>query len=185
MTFLAGQRLTAAALNAALASVPQLIQSSILSSSQASIIINVPSGYNHLQCVFTVKCDAGSAQFVRLRLNGDTSSNYTWERLTGNNTTVAGTNATATDTSIEIGVTSSAADTANYFGVGGFTVGNIASAVFKPVASYFQGSLGAANAWTGTAGGIWLSTSAVTSVTVFPASGNFIAGSSLSIYGWQ
>jgi hypothetical protein len=55
--------------------------------------------------------------------------------------------------------------------------------VFKPVTSQFQCPVSNTAGYTGTAGGLWASTAAVTSVTLIPNTGNLVAGSSLAIYG--
>lgn len=162
---------------------PQLIGSTILTGSAASITIAIPAGYNHLQGVFTGRCDASGAQFLLMQFNGDTGTNYTWQRVTSNVSAVSGANAGAAVNNMEVGVVSSATDTANYFGTGTFVVGNVSSSVFKTVTSDFLGVFSVSNATGGSGGGLWASTAAITSVTIFSASGNLVAGSSMSIYG--
>lgn len=183
MSFTAGQRLTASALNSAFALTPTLIQSTILSSSASQITITIPAGYNHLTGVFSVRQDSTSGgAFCLMRLNGDSGNNYTFQSFYGHATTATTSNSGATS-SVNIGVTPGPADTANYFGDGQFAIGNIASSVFKPISSYWQCATSVTNAYAGTGGGLWLSTAAVTSVTLLPSSGNLVAGSSMSIYG--
>jgi hypothetical protein len=102
---------------------PQLIADTILTSSQPSITIPIPAGYNHLQGVFTGRQDSGSGgAFCFLRLNGDsTAGHYTWQYLYANGTTTTAANANgATAASTAIGVLPGSGDTANFFGVGSF-----------------------------------------------------------------
>lgn len=183
MTFTAGQRLLASQLNT---NMPQLLGSTILASSQASISISIPSGYNHLKCTFTGRQDSGSGgAFAFIQLNGDSGANYAWQVLYGNMTTTTAATSAGAVAGMRVGVLPGSGDTANYFGTGEFTLGNVSSAVFKPVSSYFHAAMSAANAYSGTGGGTWASTAVVTSVTLYPFTGNLVAGSSLSIYGWH
>lgn len=184
MTFSAGQRVTAAQLN--VVSWPVAIGSTILTGSAASVSLSIPSGYNHLQVVVTARGDtAGTGgQFFFLRFNGDSGSNYVYQYLYGVGATTTSANAGGATTGVRVGVSPIASDAASYFGSANIVCGNISSAVFKPVTSNFTSAVSASSGYAGTGGGCWLSTAAVTSVAVFPVSGNFVAGSSMSIYGW-
>lgn len=166
--------------------LPQLIGDTILTGPAASISITIPSGYNHLQCVYTGRQDSGSGgAFCFVRINGDSAADYTWQGVYGNGATATSSNAGAAVSGIRLGVLPGSADTANYFGTGSFSLGNVSSAVFKPLSGHFQGPISPTNGYAGTYGGIWLSTAAITSVALFPNSGNLVAGSSLAIYGWK
>lgn len=183
MTYPPGVPVTAAQMAA---NMPQLLGSVILTASQGSISINIPAGYNHLQGSFTVRQDSTSGgAFCLLRVNNDSANHYTYQNFYGHATTPTTNNSGATS-SLNIGVTPGPSDTASYFGGGAFTIGNIASSVaFKPVSSYWHCPVAVSNAYAGVGGGLWLSTSTVTSVQLLPSSGNLVAGSSMSIYGWQ
>lgn len=183
MTFTAGQRLLASQLDA---NMPQLLGSTVLATSQPSITIAIPSGFgfNHLNAVYTARCDAGTTQFLIVRFNGDTGSNYAWEQSAGQTTTAQIANSAGLVAFIRAGVCPSAGDTANYFGCGSFSVGNISSSVFKPMSGQFTALQGTTAGWAGTVGGVWQSTTAVTSVTLQSVSGNLVANSSMSVYGW-
>jgi hypothetical protein len=182
VTFKAGQRLQASQLNA---NMPQLLGSTILTGNAGSITIAIPAGFNHLRGVFTARQDSGSGgAFAFVQLNGDSAANYTWETLYGNVATVTATNSGGAVGGIRVGVIPGSGDTANYFGAGDFMIGNISSSVFKPMTSNFFCPTSPTNAYSGSVGGLWLSTAAVTSVTLYPFTGNLVAGSSVSIYGW-
>lgn len=182
MPFTAGQRLKASALNA---NMPQLLGSMVLSGSAASITIAVPSGFNQLQGIYTARKDVGGGgAFAWLRLNGDTSSNYLWQITLGNNTSTTTSRSTGTDSKIQIGIITGSTDTANYVGSGTFTIGSASStSLFKAVSATSQCPCTTTNSYTGTLGGQWLSTAAITSVTLLPDAGNFVAASSFSLYG--
>lgn len=185
MPFTAGQRLLASQLNA---NLPQLLGSTILSGSQPSITIAIPAGFNHLQGIFTGRKDVGGGgAYVWLRFNGDTGNNYLWQVTQANNTSATQNLTSAGAVGfIRIGLITGASDTANYFGSGGFSVGNISStSAFKVAVGGAQCQNTVSNSFVGTLGGQWNSTSAITSVTLLPDAGNLIAGSSMSIYGWE
>ena len=183
MTYNAGQRVKAADLNQ---NSPQLLGSTILAAPAASIPITIPPGFNHLHGIWTGRQDSGSGgAFCFLRLNGDAGNNYTFQKVYGSGAVTTSANAGGGTNGIHIGVVPCSGDTANYFGTGSFNVGNASSAVFKPVSGHFAGMVSATNGYAGESGGIWVLTTVVTTVTLVPLSGNLVAGSSMSIYGWQ
>jgi hypothetical protein len=164
---------------------PQLLGSTILTSSQPSITIPIPAGFNHLDVVWTGRQDFGSGgAFAFVRINNDAGNNYTFQKLYGSGATATSNNG-GIQNGIHIGVVPGSGDTVNYFGTGRFLVGNISSSVFKPVSGSFAGMVSVSNGYAGEAGGIWASTAAVTSVSLLPGAGNLVAGSSMSVYGWS
>lgn len=145
---------------------------------------SIPSTYQHLQIrafgngvYSSVDYDDFSFQF-----NGDTGNNYSWHRLRGN-----GTNAAASAT------------TSTYRGVANYNaVSNTANSIFgvtiidildyKDTSKYktaralggvdFNGSGG-----VGLTSSLWMSTSAITSIRIFEALGDFRQYSSFALYG--
>lgn len=155
----------------------------ILTSSQPSISIPVPAGYSHLQGIFTLRQDSTSGgAFALLRFNGDSGNNYDSEVLFGHNATTSPIINTGIS-GMNIGVGSGPTDTANYYGTGSFVVGNVSSAVFKSASSQYQCLVTSSNGYSGTGGGLWRSTAAITSAAIVPSSGNLVAGSCLTIIG--
>lgn len=184
MTFTDGQRVRAIDLNS---NVPQLLGTSILTGNQTSIPITIPAGFNHIQGIFTARQDFGAGgSWCTLRINGDSGNTYTWQVTYSSMTTLAAANSAGLTSSMRVGVLPGSGDSANFFGTGSFVMGNISSTTIgKTMSSQFQGPVSGSNGFSGTAGGLWASTAAVTSVTLLPTSGNLVAGSSLSIYGWD
>lgn len=183
MPFNAGQKLTAAELNA---NVPQLLGSTILTGLAAAITIAIPSGFNHLRGVVTGRQDSGSGgAFAFIQFNGDAGANYTYETFVAQTSTATAANSGGAENGIRVAVLPGSGDSANYFGTAEFVIGNCSSSVYKPLSASYTGALSLTNAATGTAGGIWQSTAAITSVSFMPFTGNLVAGSSMSIYGWQ
>jgi hypothetical protein len=120
-----------------------------------------------------------------IRFNGDTGANYD-DGATRNN---SGTIATIHDeaaTSGEFSQVVASSGTANYAtAITGF-IPNYAGTTFFKTGTYDSGyeivpGTPTYQAWQGTF--TWRSTSAINQVNVRPASGNYIAGSRLTIYG--
>lgn len=183
MSYAAGQRLTAAALNTSLASVPQLIGSTILTSSQPSISISGITGFNHIEAIYTARKDVGGGgAFCWIQFNGDTAAHYQWENVIGG---VAGNSGASLVTIIQTGLCAGSSDTAGYFANGRFSIGNIASTtVAKSLVANSALTCSGTTYYTATHGGTWNQAAALTSITLLPDAGNLVAGSSLSIYGW-
>lgn len=184
MAFTAGQRVTAAELNG---NTIQLLDSSVLTATTASITLNVPAGtaYDTLKVSWRVRGDqASAAQEMYLRFNGDSGSNYLWQNIQGNNSTVSSNTSGAATTFIHIGTMTCASATANYFSSGDFEVAGASSGTgFTTAVGRDIAFSSTTNMWAGVYGGQWLSTAAITSVELVPQSGNFVAGTIASLYG--
>lgn len=163
---------------------PILLGSTVLTASQASISLNIPSGFNHIEGIYTARKDVGGGgAFTWMRFNGDSSAHYQWENLVD---TTANNSGASLVNILQMGLCAGAADTANYFASGRFSVGNISStAIAKSLAGNSSLTCSTSTYYTATHGGTWNQTSAITQVTLLPDAGNLVAGSSLSIYGWQ
>lgn len=183
MTFSAGDRVTAASLNAV-----QLLQTTTLGGSQPSIVLNVPVGvaFNFLLVKWRIRCtDANAAEQLYAQLNGDTGSNYLWELNQANNAgAVSGGTSGAATTHIQVGTVPAANATALYFGSGSFEIAGASDAVnYKTVTGTGSAFATTTNMWSGTYSGQWNSASAVTSVTIAGGIGNLAAGCVASLYG--
>lgn len=144
--------------------------------------VNVPAWANSMRLTWNARSNDASTggTFLDVQFNGDTGNNYTWQDLTGNTTTAAAGNSVGVTNRIRAGIAPKANDTANYFGTGSMTIHRLQNNSFKTMASYFNAPLTNATGWTGTGGGTWLSTAAVTSVALILEVGSFVAGSTMS-----
>ena len=153
------------------------IATQTLASATTSITFSsIPSTYTDLRIV-TVKL--GSSQsYCALRCNGDTATNYSWLYLTGDGTSTASSYAT-NDTSISAGGYLAALGTTPYLMTADVFsyLGSTYKSVLTTLANDQNGSGQVANTI-----GIWRSTSAVTSLTVF-SNANFDVGSTFTLYG--
>jgi hypothetical protein len=159
-----------------------------LASNTASVTFSsIPSTYKHLQIRYmgrstTTGTSVGDNLYINL--NADTGSNYTYHQLLGSSSTASATGATA-QTRLNFqnalprnGVTSSV------FGVGIFDLNDYASTTKNKTARIFYGTdTNNTESKVYLASGLWISTSAVTSIALAPQSNSFLAGSVFSLYG--
>jgi len=113
-----------------------------------------------------------------IRLNGDTGSNYSATRLTLDNTTpVSGRSSSATSMRITdsggfsttLGATNQILNIMNYAN----------TTTYKTILARCNRSAGGLDATVG----LWRSTSAITTVLLYPGSGTFLDGTTLTLYG--
>ena len=150
---------------------------------------SIPQGFRHLMLIGAVRSSASAENDgLILQFNGDTGSNYDWQRMTANNTTLSG--------SVGRGVTS--------IQIGAIEAANSRAASFSPVHAYIYlyangttyekytlsqntmfGDVSAdADMFVQLRGGRWRSTAAITSITLSPTTGpNFVANSGFQLYG--
>lgn len=128
---------------------------------------------------------AATSCTIRLRFNADSGSNYDTEALGVTNTTVSGTPSIGA-TSLTIGFLPAASATANFGGRCEATISDYRGTTFQKQIQSVAGSKtsnAAASVYTETRTGWWRSTSAITDIEVTPDTGNFIAGTVVSLYG--
>lgn len=166
---------------------PQLIAKSVLTGSASSIPLSVPSGpaFSVLRVAWTARSDnAGFATYMCLRLNGDSGNNYLWQINQVNIASTAGSgNSGALTSLIQIGTMAGGTATSGYLGSGEFTIPNAAGNTYKAPEGHSTSTNSTTNSYSGTYGGLWLNTSAVTSITLLAGAGNLVAGSSAYLYG--
>lgn len=188
MAFSAGQRILASYLNQAV----QLIQTTKLSSSQASIVSPVITGYTHVRVLWQARTTSGNlSDFMQARLNGDTGNNYGWQYVEGQGTTAqAAAAAVSTASVVNVGRASGGGAAAGYFGGGAFDVvgfGQAASGHQASIAgtAFVAAGTGATQLITGTYSGNYIPSAGLTTITLLPGAGSFAAGTSVSFYGYN
>jgi hypothetical protein len=157
---------------------------SVLTSSTTSEVnfSSIPSTYSHLQVrMYTIQT---SADNVWMQFNGDTSSSsYYWHELFGQGSAPGVGWSGGTTNHIKTGYTHSTAT--NMSGQSVVTILDYANTSKKKTANAFTGT----NSNDGTSGyvlnrsGHWTSTSAISSLRIFTASGSFRANTRISLYG--
>lgn len=161
----------------------------VLGATTATVTFSsIPQDFNHLLLIYEARSDIAN-YFVDLsvRFNGDTGSNYSTQGLYANGaggTAQAAANV-ALNGAIWSAVASGAQAGANEKGSGFILIPNYSSTTR---AKNFQGlssltSFSTNQVFSGTRNGAWNSTAAITSITIFPPSANFVASSIFELYG--
>lgn len=156
----------------------ELISTTVLGSSAASVTFSglgtSAAAYKHLQIRYVANGDSASYR-NRMRLNGDTATNYATHLLFGTGSAV---NSAAGTSTTEMAL-SSGANTANVFNAGVVDLLDFQNVSKNKTMRALVGS----NGEVALTSGVWLSTSAVTSMSLRPDAGNFVTGSRFSLYG--
>jgi hypothetical protein len=127
---------------------------------------------------------AGTATYMCLRLNGDSStSSYVWQFNQASGTAQSSIGSSGTAAQIQIGTLAGAGGTAGYLGSGEFTIPNPGGSAYKAPAGISNSSNSPTGTFSGSYGGQWLSTAAVASITLLALSGSLTAGSTATVYG--
>lgn len=165
----------------------EAIASQTLGSDTATITFSsIPSTYQHLQIRYLSKSTTTGlfGTSIDVRLNSDSGSNYTRHLLFGDGASIT-TSGSTSQTSIRFLQNGCESSTADIFGVGIIDIYDYASTSKYTTVRTMCGWDANGSGVIGLDSGLWLSTSAVTSVTL--GIGNFNtsykAGSVFALYG--
>lgn len=125
--------------------------------------------------------DTATDFILSLQFNGDTGSNYTSKLIQGDG--ASATSQGSTSTKIPTIMSDGSTDTASTFASGDVYIPNYRSANYKSVSVDSATENNAATAYMRLGASIWSSTSAITSITLFPPTGTFVQYSTFSLYG--
>jgi hypothetical protein len=148
--------------------------------------VGIPNGYKHLQLRYLAKTSrAALNDYAKLEINGDTTtSNYRSHSVNGGGSAIYAENHANV---IELGGFPGNTN-ASIFGAGIMDFLDYSSVTkYKTIRSlegYDQNSASTGAAWLGLDSGLWMSTSAITSIKITPGTGpNFVQYSQFSLYG--
>jgi len=143
---------------------------------------SIPGTYSALIIHFQGRGDSGTNnQSAYCRLNGDSGANYSCEMTGGSATSSSTSQSTGVTSLIDMAVPA-ATSTALRTGTIQTTIIGYANAFAKVAASHIAAyNYETFQAWL--AHSVWASAAAVTSVTFGVNSGNWVAGSTLTVYG--
>ena len=167
----------------------ELIESTILTSSQASVTFSslgtYSSTYKHLQIRFVARSDRNqNADSSFMRFNGDTGSNYSWHSLRVADTSAVASEAATAQSYMRSGRLASDTTTASVFAASIIDILDPYSTSKNTTIRYFDGFMAATSNWIELGSGAWYNTSALTSITLDQVFGtNFVSGSRFSLYG--
>ena len=149
---------------------------------------SISQGFTHLQLMIIGRSSVGAASDnCVLRLNGDsTAAHYDWTSVRGNNAAASSNNGGTGDSSVGLLAVTANTATANYASLHLIDIPFYTTTTFfKPV----YATTGTVTAQTAAGGntnsmnGFWRSTAAVTQLTVVLGTGNWMAGSTGTLYG--
>lgn len=164
----------------------QVLDSKVLTATTPSITLSVPPGsaFSTLRVAWTARSDnASAATYMCMQLNGDTANHYIWQINQANNATMGPGNSGGATNLIQVGTIAAASSTSGYVGGGEFSIPNASGTTFKAPNGYSTSMQSTTTGYSGSYGGLWLVSTAVISITLFPLAGNFIAGSAAYLYG--
>lgn len=157
----------------------------ITSTSSTVEFTSIPQTYSALQIRGIAKIDmAGYAKEIYCRLNNDTSANYGSHVLygDGSNAQAAGPQGTSFMRIAYAGAMGSSPT--NQYGTSIIDIQDYTSTTKKKTLRSFSGAdANAGGGFVALGSGLWLSTSAVTSITLLLDSANFTSGTSFALYG--
>lgn len=146
-------------------------------------VTSIPGTFSALRWMLTGRGTAAANQIeIRVRANNDSGNNYEWQRPfshTGNTYSGAQGSAQAYCYAGELAGDSSTAGRAGT--LEGY-IHNYAGTTYNKTFHIHGGRVAALHLWEEVVGA-WLSTSAVTQLTFFPASDNFKTGTRLTLWG--
>jgi hypothetical protein len=158
----------------------KLIESKTLATATSSIsFTSIPQDGTDLVILFSGRRSVDSVE-VRLQFNGDTGSNYTTRRLFGGGGAAASDNSSTTYLPFYAVVNS--ASTSNTFSNGQFYIPNYTGSTTKSLSADTVTENNGVEAYTQITAGLWNSTAAITSFSLFASSGNLEIGTIASLY---
>ena len=158
------------------------IASTTLSTTAASITFSgIPSTYTHLQLRLFSRAAAGGFDQAFLQFNGDTGNNYATHYLQGNGS-AAGAGATSSTSKISVAAIPGSSQNANVFGGSVIDILDYANTSKNKTTRALSGVDNNGDGYAWFASGVWISTSAATSITLL-ASNSFAQYTSAALYG--
>ena len=148
---------------------------------------SIPATYTDLH-IRGIARDTGAVHFamMTMQMNADSGSNYAYHTLEANQTTVAATG-NATQTSIGKLVSAGASSLASAFSNIVIDISDYTSTsknkTIRAISSMDENSATASQGYIDITSGVWLSTSAITSIKILAGSTAFAAGTTFALYG--
>ena len=153
------------------------IATNTLGSAVATVTFSsIPSTYTDLVVIVSAK-STSAAQNLLMRVNSDSSSNYSTTLMTGSGTATGFARTTST--------TQGALDNYGYVDTANHNITTVNIMNYSNTSTYKTWLSRANNAANGTTAlvGLWRSTSAINAVEIYIASNTFVAGSTFTLYG--
>jgi hypothetical protein len=144
----------------------------------------IPTGYKHLELRYIARTTRAEADDgFAIQLNGDSGTNYRYHYLAGSGTS-ASAYSEGSNTGFSVPYVSAANAPANAFGVGICTILDYANTNKNTTVRILGGEDGNGAGWVALNSGLWLNTSAVTTIKLQTNNlGNFSQYSHFALYG--
>jgi hypothetical protein len=152
------------------------ISTTTLSTSQSSVTLNSFSGYTDLVIVINGTCSLIDRS-IRVQYNGDTNTNYSYVNMFGYSGGVLSQKASTVNHTRWAAASST--NTPNTYVVNLFNYSNTTTFKTHLARSGGLGDQDSVEAFNG----MWRSTSAITSILIFPNTGTFNSGMTFTVYG--
>lgn len=162
---------------------PQVIRSQILSGTTAFITFSgLPAVFNFLRLEWRVHLDTGGPTDLLMQIDGVTTANYLWSKMEAASATQSNFHAGAAATVMKIGAVSG--DSPGYFASGSFSIAGWSTGT-GDLSTSGTSTLFDSNTvdYIGAYGALYAGAGPHTSIKIFPAANNFIAGSQFLLYG--
>jgi hypothetical protein len=157
------------------------ISTQTLSANAATVVFSgIPQTYTDLVLVCSARIDQSGNSEIYGRFNSDSGSNYSWTQMTGNGSTTSSGRAT-NDVYINLGQGSGTSSAAGTFAVSINHIMNYSNTTTNKTIITRQGD---ANNVLRAAAGLWRSTAAINTITIYGnAGGGLVSGSTFTLYG--
>lgn len=168
--------------NLAVPSFESIQTFSLVDNSSGSITFNsIPNTYKHLQVrVFGAGVDNTN---VRMRFNGDGGSNYSYHIISGGAPYGARPLSSGAANQSSMLVYDQQLGNSSYYNIAIADVIDYSSTVKAKTVKTVSGVDNNSGGFIYITSGAWYNSTAVNSITMFPVSNNFFAGSSFALYG--
>jgi hypothetical protein len=157
------------------------IQSVVLTTDTNTVsFIGIDQNYTDLEIVVNARGSHTDNANFYYRVNGDTASNYSVRRLQGNGSSAV-SNGSSSQSVGYIGYVDGSNSTAGIFGMTKIIINNYTSTTTKNLIS--KGATAGTNGYAALFISLYRGTSPITSISLTPDAGNWVAGSTFSLYG--
>jgi hypothetical protein len=148
---------------------------------------SINQSYQHLEIRYVARGGSSGASYndIFMQMNGVTSANYSDMYQGGDGGTLFAGGGTTGLTRMRAGLQTQNGLTAGIFGCGLIRIPNYTSTTSYKIqrAECGWSSTGQTGTLIQFGGGLWVNTNAVTSLSLIPGDGSWIAGSTFSLYG--
>jgi hypothetical protein len=145
---------------------------------------SIPQTYTHLQIRALLRDSGSSNAFYSagIQINSDTGSNYTYHGLYGNGSTASTSSGGASYTQAYVLNTAGSGTTSNVFESSIVDILDYTNTNKYTTLRSLSGADANGSGYAGLYSSVWLSTSAITSLTILPYAG-FLQNCQISLYG--